>query len=278
MTRLVLVLTVAAAMMMAACGDDDAAGTPDAFVPDPVDAGCVPGPDATAIATSTGDVTGTWAVLQLNTAVVTALNSTQIARNVHVYVMTQTGTDVSVTERLCEIKIDDTQDLEHTRMLPKFAPSIPMLTRNGALVDNGGTLEFTTEQAYTSRGITLVNIATDPLPTDPSDPRIGDWDEDGNPGITLLLDGVLRGQAYVIQRDWNAYTGAQTAPDLIEGLAAWESDQIYLGSDPPEIAEINAIATPDPDPTTHTFMLVRIPDGSDCSYVLANQCTLFNGK
>jgi hypothetical protein len=29
---------------------------------------------------------------------------------------------------------------------------------------------------------------------------------------------------------------------------------------------------------TLPVMLVRVPDGSDCHYVLANQCNLFNGR
>ncbi len=272
------VVMAALAAQTAACDDGGAPAGADA-TPGPPDAGtCIPGPDA-GPAGAAGDVTGTWAVVQLSTAVVTALNSTQVSRNVSLYVMTQTGTDVAITEQLCEIKVDDTAGLVRTRMLPKMAPSVPPLTRTATMAPDGaGGFDFVNAQAWTTRGITLANIETDVMPTMASDPRIGDWDDDDHPGITLILDGVIRGDAYVIQRDWNMHTCTQLDADHIQGLAAWDSEQIYLGSDPASIAELDAMADPDPDPTKHPISFVRIPQGSNCAYVLANQCQLFGGK
>ena len=84
--------------------------------------------------------------------------------------------------------------------------------------------------------------------------------------------------AYVVQRDHNEYSGTQTSPDQIDALNTWGSEQVYLGSDPAAIADLNIQASPDPDASKHTVKLVRVPNGSDCTYVVENQCQLFDGK
>jgi len=279
LASMVQVVVVATVLATGCGGDGGAPATPDG-APIEIDAGCVPGPDATPSSQALGDVNGSWAVLELSHARVgQPLNSVQISRELYTFTITQTGTDLAIVEQMCDIQVDDASGLESTRMLPSLWPSLPPVNRIGSLVaDGAGGFTLTTMQAYRTRGITLVNIETDPLPTDASDPRIEDWDEDSHPGITLLLDGILRGQAYVIQRDWNMYNASQVGIDLIEGHTMWDSEQVYLGSDPDSIAELNISADPDPDPSKHTVQLVRIPAGSDCAYVTANQCTLFAGK
>ena len=273
---------VMVAFLVAACGDGGTV-TPDAKPLPMADAGCEPGPDAAPSGKALGDVSGTWAIIELSYAVVSApLTSVQISRNLYTYDVTQTGADLTIVERPCDIQVDDEAGSESTRMLPTLWANIPATNRIGQLVqDKGGAYHFTTQMAYRTRGITMADIANDPMPdTDAgvADPRVEDWDMDGNPGITLLLTGILHGQAYVVQRDWNQYDAEQTSPDQIEGHTTWDSEQTYLGSDPPAIRILNVQASPDPDASKHKVLLVRVPAGSNCSYVVANQCQLFNGK
>jgi hypothetical protein len=275
---------VVVAASLCGCGGDNNTVFPDARVPVVPDAGCEPGPDAAPSGKALGDVSGTWAVVELSTAVVTGpLTSAQISRNLYTFVVTQTGTELSIVEHTCDIEVDDTMGLEKTRMLPTLWPNLPVLTRPGALVDEGGGhFTFTTQDAIHLRGVTMEDPVNDPMPARDGGVAPGvviqDTDMDDHPGVTLLLDGLLRGQAYVVQRDHNAYTGTQSSPDQIDGHNVWSSEQVYLGSMPQSIADLAINATPDPDPSKHTFQLIRIPDGSDCSYVVDHQCQLFDGK
>ena len=270
-------------LVVAACGDSTTT-FPDAHVEPMPDAGCVPGPDAAPSGKPLGDVSGTWAVVETSIARVSQpLNSEQISRNLYTFEITQTGTDLQIVEHTCDIEVDDATGIETTRMLPALFTNIPPLTRAGALVPDGnGKFTFTTELAIHLRGVTMTDPANDPMPERDGGVAAGvvivDTDMDSHPGITLLLDGLLRGQAYVVQRDHNQYTATQTSPDQVEGHNVWASEQVYLGSDPESIANLNIPATPDPDASKHTGVLVRVPDGSDCSYVVTNQCQLFNGK
>lgn len=269
-------------LVVAACGDSTTT-FPDAHV-DTFDAGCVPGPDAAPSGKPLGDVSGTWAVVETSIARVSQpLNSEQISRNLYTFEILQKGDMLQIVEHTCDIEVDDATGIETTRMLPALFPRIAPLDRGGSLVaDGSGKFTFTTLPGIHLRGVTMNDPANDPMPDRDGGVAPGvvidDTDMDGHPGITLLLDGLLRGQAYVVQRDHNQYTATQTSPDQIDGHNMWGSEQVYLGSDPSSIANLNIQATPDPDASKHVVMLVRVPAGSDCSYVVTNQCQLFNGK
>lgn len=259
------------------CGDGDgadpvdaAAGAIDAsFCPSPRDAGASEVPD--------GQLTGRWAMQNITLAQVQGFGGAQEATTLWLHEIVQTGTDLAVVETMCSMKIDSVDELTTVRVTPGFVSAMPAENRLGTVTDaGGGTYGYALEQNYITRGVTLVDEATDALPTDVGDARIGDWDGDGKPGMTLLIDGILAGQAYVIQRDHTRFDGTQIDRGRVEGLIVWGSEQVYLGSDPENIAELASQAFPDPDASKHTFQLVRIPDDADCAYVNANACNLFH--
>jgi hypothetical protein len=266
-------LGVLAAVACGGGGGDDMQDI-DATPPEP-DASCMSLPDGGS-GPAAGEVGGTWARLQLTTVRVQGFNPPQIARNVYLDEQVQNGTALTITETLCALQIDDTAELVYTRVLPSFLNALPPEARTGSIVPDGaGGFQFLMDKDFVTRGVTLVDQENDPLPTDPLDPQIGDWDMDSQPGMTLLLMGVLQGKAYVIQRDWSQLDGTQVHADRVTGLVVWDTEQIYLGSDPTAIADLNATPSPDTDPSKHTFVSVRIPPGSDCAYVVAHQCDLF---
>ena len=286
MRALVMALVV---VLVSGCGDDDDDGDddapaidasmPDAKPIDETDAGCLPQPDAAPSGKELGDVSGTWAVNERVIALVGApLNSKQLSRQLYVFVITQNGTELAIDEHMCDIQVDDVDGLETTRTLPKLWEDLPVNPRVGFVIENkAGGFNFGLEKKFRVRGAALDNVETDPLPTTAEDPRLRDQDSDSQPGITLLLDGILRGRAFVVQREFNQYDAQLVGPDRIEGRSMWNSEQVYIGSDPPEIAELGIQASPDPDPSKHNVLLVRVPDGSDCAYLIANQCSLFDG-
>jgi hypothetical protein len=181
---------------------------------------------------------------------------------------------VTFTDKLCELVVTNSELDLTISLLPKAVASVQVLDRTGQLT---GT-DFTTAKAYTQRGVLLENIETDPLPAEATDPRLVDGEEDGHPGVTLILRGFLMGAIYVAQRDWNAYFGTLVDADHIQGYADWGSEQLAYGGDPEEFVQFGINAVRAPGDEKHPIYLVRIPEGSDCAYVLANQCTLFGGK
>src|SRR5438309_318302 len=82
------------------------------------DAGCSAGS-----APASGQVTGSWAGLQVTLSKVNAVSSEQVAKNIYLYEQTQAsdGT-IMVTETMCDLKVDDTAGLIHIRVTPQFAP------------------------------------------------------------------------------------------------------------------------------------------------------------
>jgi len=259
-----------------ACGGDSNGGEPDANGGEPDAYYCPPGADAGSILPADGDGSGTWAVMTITLAQVQGLGGAQVAHSTFVQEMTQNGTELTGTEVMCSLEVDSLDGFTTTRVTPAFIASIPAEDRTGRITPNGTSgYDYQADEIYITRGVTLEDEVNDPLPTDPEDPRIGDWDEDGHPGVTLLINGLLSGQAYVIQRDHTQFDGAQVDANRIEGLITWGGEQIYLGSDPEAIANLASEAFPDPDPTKHTFQLIRIPDGAGCEYVVENRCNLF---
>ncbi len=264
-----------AILLVAACGGNSGT-TPDAASSGPDASFCPALPDAGTAGAANGDLNGTWAVQSKTLAQVQGFGGAQLAVTSWLLEITQSGTDLAVVETMCSLKIDSVDGNTQVRVTPAYIAAAPAENRTGNIVDDGaGGYTFTLDENYIVRGATLTDEINDPLPTDASDPRVGDWDMDGNPGVTLLIDGILSGKAYVVQRDHNQYTGSQIDANRIEGRVVWGSEQNYLGSDPPQIATLASQAFPDPDPGKHTFIMVHLDDNADCAFVTTNSCSLF---
>jgi len=227
----------------------------------------------------TGDVIGSWAGLQVAFTHVNNIGNEQISRSMYLYEQSDGGGGgaLAVTEKVCDLEIDDEAGLIHTRFLADFVHNRPPEPRT-ATITTGAPAgpHWVLDQHYQTYGVNLVNIETDPLPTDASDSRVTDDDLDGFPGITLLLTGALQGKAYVVQRNFTMLDGTQIDDDHIEGTLSWDANQNYLGSDPTYIKDLNPTTQPDQDPTKRTFQLVRLPSGWGCDEIVAEQCSLFH--
>lgn len=265
-------LLTVTALWASACGSDDASTQPDAASPDAQTA-CVPVPDTSA---ANGELDGTWAVLTRTYADVQGLGGRQIARNVYVHEYSDNGGTFEVVETLCSLEVDSEDGGSKVRLNRAFIESLPRPTLAGTLAaGDAGGYDYTLERHYAVRGVELTDPIGEELPMDAADPRVIDQDGDGNPGITLLLDGFVSGQLFVVQRDFSASSGSQVSGDRVEGLVEWGSETVYLGADPEFLLTVVGQAMPAADPGLHTFQQVRIPAGSDCTFVLENRCSLF---
>ncbi|HRE88202.1 MAG TPA: hypothetical protein PK095_03595, partial [Myxococcota bacterium] len=117
--------------------------------------------------------------------------------------------------------------------------------------------------------------AGDELPTSADDARVRDSDEDGNPGVTVTLQGLLAGQLFVVYRQEVGLTGMADRAGCVAGLVAGASEQIQIGASPVELAQIDLSPRPHPDATLSTFSLVPVARDLDCAGLIATDLELF---
>jgi len=159
-----------------------------------------------------------------------------------------------------------------------------------ALIDGIPTVESARELDRNEAGAVYENVgdpliqliawhpdgdaATDPVPTDASDPRVFDMDNDGLPGATALIDvSILSGEMYVVARTLITVDGTVVDEDLISGTVDAQSQQNTLGASN-SLFEQSAVVT---SMAGSTFQKVRIDPGTNCDAIIAQADTIFGG-
>lgn len=115
---------------------------------------------------------------------------------------------------------------------------------------------------------------TDPLPADeveaeepPFRDQIVDMDEDGNPGMTIHVDGLVSGDFYFVQRKTADLEGILLGPDRTLGLQVTQFEQTILGSDSGPTQQ-GYPQNPHPDPMQSWFEEVRLSEDATCDDVM----------
>lgn len=221
------------------------------------------------------DLTGTYAYREITTLRVTVPGyadqvNTHIINTLLVQ-QTQSGTDVTFDASYCDQVTDDADLPVHIIIPDAFVASLQPFSRTGTFASGAYHLPVT----FHDEGVALSEPETEALPEDPTDPRVVDEDGDGKPGLTLQVTGLLDGEIYVVQRASTELVGGAVSEDILEGEVLFTSEQVILGSDPANLKDLAASGVEDTTQCASTFRAVRIPDGSDCAYVLANAATLF---
>lgn len=115
------------------------------------------------------------------------------------------------------------------------------------------------------------HIAYDPAlsggepPKDADDPAVFDWENDGKPGATILLDAPLfgRSEVYITQLAHTRLIGQITGPDTIAGgLNVVAMRQRSIGAKPAMFAS-NPEATPVEEKSS--FVMRRVPPDTTCA-------------
>jgi hypothetical protein len=117
--------------------------------------------------------------------------------------------------------------------------------------------------------------ATEALPKDPKDARVKDADADGKPGVTLMIDGLIKGSVYVVNRSAIDIAAKITSKDRIAGSSHTEQQQNVLDADNPLLKGM-VTTKPDPNAAASTFLLVRTSPATDsCSAIKSAADTIF---
>ena len=177
---------------------------------------------------------------------------------------------LSYRVQTCETKIQRADDIVTTLIPEAFIESIPIAYRTGFIDDN--QVHFS--QLIELNGIVLNDPLMDELPTDKEDERIFDQDDDGLPGVTVFVSGLISGQINLIQRTITQLSG-EFDGNKITGLIRWTIDEQILGSDQ-ELLAMGAPITPNIDPARSVFELVRIPSEFNCDALINAAPTIFD--
>lgn len=230
---------------------------------------------APAPAVPVDDVSGRWAYLEVQTQIVQAPAIADPFQNVVVTAVlldqTQDGDSVNGTGTVCH---------RHTH------GSVVSVAIPDRVIENIDPFPYTAtygaDGAYVMDPVYLLlgYVPDDPtdvseLPASADDEQVYDQDGDGNPGVTMVLSGLMDGQVYAVQWNRIAPAGATVAEDRIEGLLDFDLAEHVIGSDPALIARLTPEAFPDPEPCWSTFQMVRVPDDADCDWLEAELVTLF---
>jgi hypothetical protein len=190
------------------------------------------------------------------------------------------GDTLELEERLCESDIinfnnDDTpyQDMIWMVIPNDYLRSLPILRQTAAVTSTGSLDLFETSQSVELRGCLLAEPAHDPMPTreeflaDPGDARVWDQDRDGHPGMTVYVDGVIRGRLYNIQR-WTAiHHGLIVDVDHIRGLTSAQSEEVLLGTDNETLDQDTQTAMHDQADRTY-FRMMRVDADTSCARLI----------
>jgi hypothetical protein len=140
-----------------------------------------------------------------------------------------------------------------------------------------GVLRIRRPATPTPVGIRLDDPANEPLPTDPTDPRIVDDDGDGKPGVTVSIrvSDDLAGELYIARREIFAYEAFLTEPDVLTGTVTDDSEQLVIGASDPMFAITPANWGQYPDLSKSPIILKRVTPDWDCERLAAERDRLF---
>ena len=116
------------------------------------------------------------------------------------------GTGFVLVERHCLYAMS-TSDYFTAEIDDAVPASIPPVSSSITFRDEGAELVWERAETVVVVGAELDDPRADELPTTAEDERVIDQDNDGNPGVTAHVDGLITADVYFVQRQRMAYSG-----------------------------------------------------------------------
>lgn len=174
---------------------------------------------------------------------------------------------------LCGGRLYDTAGTVST-ITPERWQMMPPSTEEVVAIDHeAGTFEITRHVELWS--IDLPEPYDTPMPADATEARevshadrILDLDDDGNPGLTMSLNGLASGDVYFMQRKKVDMAGLIVSDDKATGLVSkFSYEQIVLGASN-DLLNRQLPRSPSPNPKDAWFEEVRLGETATCDDVL----------
>lgn len=183
----------------------------------------------------------------------------------------QSGAQLDLREQVCDVRVQSEQSAVKTTIPAQFVDHIRTIDRPGKLALEDGVWTLEVPKHYKYFGV-KPSIGTQKLPRDKTSPYVFDQDQDGHPGMTIELSGVLSGKLYIIQRSWDALDGKLYKSGQFAGPVNWHTDQIVLQKTGRIVGEMKpSKAVPDKS----YFRLVPVDDNTTCKDITRNVDKLF---
>lgn len=170
----------------------------------------------------------------------------------------------SVRTRVCRMDAHSTQAIATTQIPQAFVNAIPERTVPVLLVPRDGAWSVHIDMTPHHLGYNP-RLSPDGVPRKRSHPAVTDFEGDGLPGGTILLDAPLFGivQIYVVQHAHTILDGTWTGSDTWTGQATVrEFEQRSIGASN-RLFATNADVTV--DSSQSGFRWTRVPDGTSCA-------------
>jgi hypothetical protein len=199
-------------------------------------------PSPTGAAPGSCDLTGRWLISQRTVAV--GLGVKQRAMWWFYYELEQDGSELAVTKGLvCGSQVFPLDPLaaavEFDASFSAIVANNSHAGRGGRVVSDGSRCTVTFDRAYSVVGATLPYYS-DPTIALPAveerasgtSPGWEDWDEDGQPAVSLHVSGIAQGARYTVIRAFSEWSGTISADATPFQLAVpdWGQDEAILGA------------------------------------------------
>jgi hypothetical protein len=215
------------------------------------------------------DVDGWWAQKMVLTAVSDPPFVGEVTNETINYLLVrvdQQGRDLTLYNQVCDVDIDSSFTKVRTIIPDAFAEALPDSQRSGELVRRDGRWRVQVDRLLSVVGAQLREPTSERLPTSTDDPRVVDADEDGNPGLTVKIRGMVNGELYVVQRGWDTYSGLVASRERIRGDVRWSTEQTVLGSNNMFLRS-QPPTEPHDNPDRSFFEMIRLDGTPSCDDV-----------
>ena len=187
---------------------------------------------------------------------------------------TQQGDNLNLKIKTCDFDVNSSSSSAGIVVPDAYVNCLPEDNVPATITKNGSSWALNVPKYWQVRSVNLANPTTDPLPTDPSDPSVLDWDGDSHPGLTMQVTGLLSGDIYVVQRSWFILSGTTTSTDSIDGDVQWAMEQVVLDSTNALLKSLPQ-ATPTTDQSQNYFQHRRVDASMTCADINAAVGTIF---
>jgi hypothetical protein len=214
------------------------------------------------------DLTGTW-YLRIRTATdarVPIIGNTHIRSTTHLLVSIANINGVpNQTQRTCIVDSRPSRSITRTVLPKAFVDHLPVKTYPVTLSkseDGSWSYNADLHQQYVGYD---GEKAGGVIPEDDKDPSVFDWDEDGEPGASILIDIPIFGhiRIYMVQTNHTLLSGRVINTNRLEG----HSKQLLL--DQRTIGADNRLLAASPKLTVgkghDRFEMMRIDEGATCA-------------
>ena len=186
-----------------------------------------------------------------------------------VHEVTRDGGEVVVGTRFCAVR-QDAIGRVRTVLDSAFVDALPAW-QSHAKIEGIGPWHVRIEEHAAVVGAELKDPGLDPLPDDADDPRVTDPDRDGQPGVTVRVEGLVSGEVYVVQRMIRGLDGRLERDGRMTGNVLGTNDQRTLGASNLVLRAFTPTFVPDPTPDRNTFTWAPIESHEGCADIAAEE-------